>query len=355
MSPVESRHDGPGEHREGGTATTGLECRYTRWMALFYPANHRRERGSELVDTYLSLAAPGRRRPSPSDIADLAAGGLRQHLRIAQGLGPGLRLAGLLALTTATVSATGSMVFEALAPRQPWFSHVGPFQTLAAVAWAAWLLAAVVHVAASGRWLRWTIGLAVLATAGVVPAAAMTGLPRPPLAVLMPQIVLGVVALGVAGQRPWWVRLMPLTATAATLPVAIGTAPDLPYYTGYSDLSISTLPAAAVTLLIGALLLALGLAARRDYRGTWAILILLTPIGMLAVNPLGALFDDSVPGRAVIPAWSAMVVASVLVALVGPMLVLLALMVRGRLTPRRRPSDADKGRCPTCGEPSPSA
>ncbi|MFE9657779.1 hypothetical protein [Micromonospora sp. NPDC006431] len=355
MSPVKSRHDSPGEHDEGGTAVTGLERRYARWTALFYPANYRRERGSELMDTYLSLAAPGRKRPSPADIADVAAGGLQQHLRIAQGLGPGFRLAGLLALMTATVFATGSMVFEVLAPRQPWFSHVGPFQSLAAAAWAAWLLAAVVHVAASGRWLRWTVGLAVLVTAGIVPAATLTGLPRPPLAVLLPQIVLGVVALGVAGRHPWWVRLMPIAATAATLPVAIDTAPDLTYYTGYFDLSRSALPAAAVTLLIGALLLALGLAARRDYRSAWAMLILLTPIGMLAVNPLGAVFDDSGPGRAVIPAWSAMVVASVLVAVIGPMLVLLALVARGRLSPGRRPPGTDRGRCPTCGEPSPSA
>jgi hypothetical protein len=341
MSPAKSRHHSPGEHDEGAPAVTGLERRYVRWTALFYPAGYRRERGSELLDTYLSLAAPGRRRPSPADIADLAAGGLRQHLRMAQGLGPGFRLAGLIALITATVFATGSMAFEVLTPKQPWYSHVGPFQTLAAAAWAAWILAAVAHVAASGRWLRWTVSLAVLVTAGVVPAAMLTGLPRPPLALLLPQLVLGVVALGAADRHPWRIRLIPITATTVTLPVAIDTAPDLDYYTGYSELSRYALPAAAVTLLLGALLLALGLAARRDYRGAWAMLILLTPIGMLAVNPLGAAFDDSGPGRGVIPAWSAMVVASVLIAVIGPMLVLLALAVRGRLSPGRRPPGAE--------------
>jgi hypothetical protein len=356
MSPVKSRHDSPGEPDEAGTAATGLERRYARWTALFYPAGYRRERGSELMDTYLCLAAPGRKRPSPADIADLAAGGLRQYLRIAPGLGPGFRLAGLLALMTATAFATGSMAFEVLAPRQPWFSHVGPFQSLGAAAWAAWLLAAVVHVAASGRWLRRTVGLAVLVTAGIVPVATLTGLPRPPLAVLLPQIVLGVVALGVAARHPWWIRLMPIAATAATLPVAIYTAPDLTYYTGYhDDFSRAAMPAGAVTLLIGALLIALGMAARRDSRGAWAMLILLTPIGMLAVNPLGAVFDDSGPGQAVIPAWSAMVEASVLVAVTGPMLVAMALVARVRLSAGRRPPGADRGRCPTGGEPSPSA
>jgi hypothetical protein len=352
MSPSESRHDRPGGNDDRRSAVTGLERRYARWTTLFYPADYRRERGSELVDTYLSLAAPGRKRPSARDVADLAAGGLRQHVRVAEGLGPGFRLAGLLALTTATACATGWAIFEVLAPRPPWSSHVGPFLSLAVAAWAAWLLAAVVHVAASGRWLRGAVGLAVLVTAGVVPAAALTGLPRPPASVLLPQIVLGVVALGAAGRHPWWVRLMPIAAAAAILPGAVGTAPGLDFFGGYYDLAATALPAAAVTLLIGALLLALGWAARRDYRGAWAMLILLTPIGMLAVNPLGAVLDDSGPGRPVIPAWSSMVAASVLVAVIGPMLVPLALVVRGRLSPGRRPPGAESGRCPTCGAPS---
>lgn len=314
---------------------TGLERRYARWTMLFYPADYRRERGSELVDTYLSLAAPGRRRPSVSDVADLAVGGLRQHLRIAQGLGPGFRLAGLLALMTATAFATWWAGFEVLAPIPPWSSRVGPFLSLAVAAWAAWLLAAVVHVAASSRWLRRAVGLAVLVTVGVVPAAALTGLPRPPLSVLLPQIVLGVVALGAAGQRQCWVRLIPIAAAAAVLPITIGTAPSLDFMTGYVDLTVTALPAAAVALLIGTLLIALGLAARHDFRGAWAMLILLTPIGTLAVNPLGAVLDSG-PSRAVIPEWSSVVVASVLVVTIGPMLVSLTLVTRGRWSPGRR-------------------
>jgi hypothetical protein len=348
MSLPQSPPDRPYGHDRRRPAMTDLERRYARWTALFYPADHRRARGSELMDTYLSLAAPDRRRPSPADIADLAAGGLRQHLRTARGLGPGFRLAGLLALTTATACATGWATLEVLAPIPSWSSHVGPFLSLAVAAWAAWLLAAVVHVAASGRWFRWAAGLAVLVTALIVPAAALTGLPRPPLSVLLPQMVLGVVALGAAGQRPWWVRLMPIGVAAAILPVAISAAPTLGFISGYFDLAARTLPAAAVTLLIGALLIALGLAFRRDYRGAWAMLILFTPIGMLAVNPLGAVFDSG-HGRAVIPAWSSMVVASVLVATIGPMLLSLALLARGR-----RQSATDRNHCPTCGAPSTS-
>jgi hypothetical protein len=347
MIPAESCHN----HTGDSPAVTGLERRYARWTALFYPVDYRRERGSELVDTYLSLAAPERRRPSVGDIADLAVGGLRQHLRIAQGLGPGFRLAGLLALMTTTAFATWWAGFEMLAPMPPWSSRFGPFLSLAVVAWAAWLLAAVVHVAASSRWLRPAVGLAVLVTAGIVPAAALTGLPRPPLTVLLPQIVLGVVALGAAGRRPWWVRLMPVAAAAAALPITIGTAPHLDFITGYFNLTMTALPAAAVALLIGTLLIGLGLAARRDFRGAWALLILLTPIGMLAVNPLGAVLEPG-SGRAVIPQWSAMVAASVLVVTIGPMLVSLALVARGRWSPGRRSHGTSLHHCPTCGAPT---
>jgi len=354
MSPAERRHDRPEGQDQGGSTMTDLERRYARWTAVFYPADYRRERGSELVDTYLSLTAPDRKRPSAADVADLAAGGLRQHLRIAQGLGPGFRLAGLLALTTLAVFATGWAIFEAVASTAPWYRRDGPFLSLGVPAWAAWLLAVVVHVAAPGRWFRWAAGLAVLVTAGVVPAAMLTGLPRPPLYVLLPYLVLGIVALGATGRQPWWVRLLPLAAAAASVPVAASAAQRF-VFSGryYYDAAATALPAAAMTLLIGALLIALSLAARRDYRGAWAMLILLTPIGMLAVNPLGAVLDDSGPGRAVIPAWSSMVVASVLVAMIGPMLVPLALVARGRLSAGHRAPGP--GHCPTCGAPSTSA
>jgi hypothetical protein len=117
MSPVARGHDRQAGHDEAGPAMSDLERRYTRWTAVFYPADYRRKRGSELVDTYLSLAAPDRSRPSAADVADLAAGGLRQHLRIAEGLGPGFGLAGLLALMTATGFAAGWTILEALTPR----------------------------------------------------------------------------------------------------------------------------------------------------------------------------------------------------------------------------------------------
>ncbi|MDG6106793.1 hypothetical protein Daura_29525 [Dactylosporangium aurantiacum] len=335
---------------------TELERRYARWTALFYPAGYRRERGSELVDTYLSLAAPDRTRPSAADVADLAVGGLRQHLRVAQDLGAGFRLAGVLALATLAAFATGWAIFEAVVPWAPWFPHRGPFlSSLGVPVWAAWLLAVVVHVVAPGRWFRWAIGLAVLVTAGVVPAAMLPGVHRPPLFVLLPQLVLGVVALGAAGRQPRRVRLMPLAAAAVSVPVAASTAPRF-VFSGdfYYEAAPTALPAAAVTLLIGGALLAFGLAARHDHRGAWALLILLTPIGMLALHPLSAMLDDSSAGRSIIPVWSHMVTAAMLVLTLGLVSMPLAIAARGRLSSRGRPVHTAAGRCPTCGAPSAS-
>ncbi|MEV0568316.1 hypothetical protein [Dactylosporangium sp. NPDC050588] len=330
---------------------TDLERRYARWTALFYPADYRRERGSELVDTYLSLAEPGRRRPSPADIADLAAGGLRRHLRTAPGVTAGFRLAGLLALTTAAAFASAWAVLEVMAPMKFWSRYTGPFMSLGMAAWAVWLLAAVVHLVAPGRWYRRAAVIAVLVTAAVVPAGMLTGLFRPPLIVLVPQLVLGIVALGADAGRRWWVRLAPLAAAASTVPVTVVTEARLDFYGDYYLPAVEALPAVGVTLLIGATLLALGFAARHDLRGAWALLFLLTPIGMLTLNPLGAMLDSG-PGRPQVPVWSSMAAAAMLVAVVGPVLLTLALAAQGRRSTGGRPLPTH---CPTCGAPSNSA
>ena len=110
-----------------------------------------------------------------------------------------------------------------------------------------------------------------------------------------------------------------------------------------------------MTLLIGATLLALGLAARHDSRGVWALLILLTPIGMLALNPIGAMLDNAGPGQPIVPEWSSMAAAGALVAVVGPALLLMALAVTGRRSAGGRSLPAEATHCPTCGAPSNSA
>ncbi|MFF0155039.1 hypothetical protein [Micromonospora sp. NPDC005203] len=269
-----------------------LERRYLRLVRIFYPAGYRDARGTEIVDTYLALSSPDRRWPSVADLTDIAGGGLRQRLRAirATGIGNGVRLAATLALLTATALAGGWAVLELNPWTTAWFGFAqhGTSVSLGIGVWAAWLLAAVVHAVAPGRWTRLAIGLALVLTVAVVPLAAIVDRSRPPLFVLLAQVCLGFVALGVPGQPPVWRRLLPVAGAAAALPVAATFARNggdvLRAYYGWPAGQV--LPGAGMALLSVTLLVAVGLAARNDLRGAWALLVLLCPIGMLRLHPL---------------------------------------------------------------------
>ncbi|WP_405430423.1 hypothetical protein [Micromonospora sp. NBC_00617] len=309
-----------------------LERRYL-WLLLAYPAEYRRSRGAEIVGTYLDLAAPGRRWPAPADAADLLRGGLRQRVRAAGviHLVPGVRLAAAVALFTATILAGMWTVLE-LRPAPPGFGEpsVGPFVSLGIVAWAGWLLAAAAQALTPGRWHRRAVALAVLLTVALVPAAALTDLARPPLFVLLPQVGLGLVALGASRERPVSLRVTPLVAAVAGLAAAARLAPELFAWT-YRGVTAAPalLNAAAVAVLAAAVLLAVGLALRGDHRGGWALLILLTPVGLLALQPLAGAADGMPAAFA--PDWTALAATAAVVGLVGPALLSVALAVRARL------------------------
>ncbi|SCL68753.1 hypothetical protein GA0070606_4870 [Micromonospora citrea] len=326
-----------------------LERRYHRLLRA-YPAEYRRARGTEIVGTYLDLADPGRRWPSPADAADLLRGGLRQRLRAAGAADvlPGVRLAAVLAFLTATALAGAWSVLELHPPVTRWgIPHAGPFVSLGIGVWAAWLLAAAVHTVAPGRWTRRAVALALLVTAAVVPVAALAGAPRPPLYVLLPQVALGVVALGLPDRLPVAVRAAPLLAVVVAALAGVNLLPRYDSHVGYHGWTASgILPGAAVTLLVVVLLLAAGLALRADHRGGWALLILLTPIGLFLVHPLADALYGQLLGFPATPDWSTLAVVTVVVALAGPALLPLALAVRGRRGPRAVGSG---DRCPSCG------
>jgi hypothetical protein len=61
--------------------------RVYRRLLWAYPRWYRRERGLELVTTLLDDAAPGQRRPTAADVADLVRGGVRARLRPPRGAG----------------------------------------------------------------------------------------------------------------------------------------------------------------------------------------------------------------------------------------------------------------------------
>ncbi|WP_341717022.1 hypothetical protein QQG74_24195 [Micromonospora sp. FIMYZ51] len=322
---------------------TGLERGYRR-LLWAYPADYRRERGDEIVGTYLDLAGPGRRRPSLADATDLVRGGLRQRLRAAGApdLIPGVRLAGLLALTTAAFLAGFWLLAERHLPPADAGVHVfGPFVSVGIVAWCAWLVAALLAAVAPGRPTRAAIAVALLVTAVLPAASLIAGVPRPPLLVLAPQVALGVLTLLIADHLPPSARALPIAAAVvgAGVSYVMGFGS---YWGAYRGGSEEFLPATGTVLLVVALLLAVGLGMRRDARGGWAVLALLTPVGLLNAHILAGAVDGLASG-APRPTYPTLVATGIAVGLIGPALLPVAVALRRRLgSPPAEP-------CPTCG------
>ncbi|WP_327041580.1 hypothetical protein OG400_32220 [Micromonospora ureilytica] len=307
-----------------------LERRYLRLLRA-YPAEYRRSRGAEIVGTYLDLAAPGRRWPSTADAADLLRGGLRQRLRAAgvASLTPGVRLAALLSMVTASVLAGVWGATELHPANIEWdVPHVGPFVSIGVIAWAGWLLAAIATAVAPRRVARLAIALALLLTLALPPLAAVLDAFRPPLFVLLPQVVLGLLALALPDRPATAIRLAPLlsavTAVAAT-EYLVGSDGGPTYY-GFTALSF--LPTLGGLLLAVGAVLAMALAIGGDTRGGWALVTLLTPAGFLAVPALGDAIDPIRGGVS----FAALATSTIAVALAGPAVLLLTILVRTRMT-----------------------
>ncbi|GAA2342812.1 hypothetical protein [Dactylosporangium salmoneum] len=254
---------------------SSLRDRYVR-LLRWYPSAYRAERGDELVDMYLDLARPGQRRPRPGDVLDLVRGGLRQRLREhrAGGLEDALPFAAGLAIVGAAIMAGAFLRIED--PRDPHYlpflseHRPGPFLTLGTIVWLAWLLPPIGLLFGRARPAVW---LALAVTMGVVvPTPPMITF-RPPLFLLVPQAALGIVALGTTRQR----RIITATGALAGAGLAALVAP-MPFSYGAQPVLEYT------ATLIGVVAAGAGVVflARRDRRAFWPLLILLTPILLLA-------------------------------------------------------------------------
>ncbi|MEV4351571.1 hypothetical protein AB0J83_44510 [Actinoplanes sp. NPDC049596] len=328
-----------------------LERRYLWLIGFFYPGSYGHGRATELVGTYLQLAAPGQRWPTFRDVADLAGGGVQQHLRAtaATSLRPGLRLAGVLALLTGVALAVRWSVLEVQPSHEQWSPPpVGPFVSLGAAVWAAWLLTAVAFAVDRGRgWARMATGLALVITVAVVPVSTLTGLLRPPLFVLVAQAALGVVALGAGGGFPLWVRLLPLGVVAATVPIVLQSLSSGDSILGYYGYTIDqTLTAAGITLLIAAVLLGVTLAARGDAAGGWALLVLIGPIGMLFLREMAGTLASQWYGGGPIPDWKTLATSAIIVTTTAAAALLFTLTIRHHIAAR------PDHRCASCGAPA---
>jgi hypothetical protein len=317
-----------------------LRDRY-RALLRWYPVNYRAERGEEIVETYLDLAAPGQRRPRPTEVVDLIRAGVRAHLRARHSLGlaDALPFAANLALTTATALAALWLVLaeRTTVPGNVLWHSPGPFVTLGAVAWIAWLLAPAAALLGFGRP---AVALALLTTAALVPVAALTSYVRPPLFVLVPQIALGIVALAVPARRWSPVTAVSLAVTAATAGLAAKSRPTGFYYT-----LISVLPYVGLCLAAVVVITAVVFSVLRDARGWWPPLVLLCPVLLLATAGGELTYHQqwSTWSLARATTWSAAAATTAVVTAIAIAVVLTTLWLRGRLGRHRAHGS------PTCG------
>ncbi|MEV4716895.1 hypothetical protein AB0J94_06805 [Micromonospora noduli] len=240
----------------------------------------------------MELSPAGQRWPRPGDVADLVAGGLRQRLRArnAGGLVDALPLTGTIALVTAMMMATVGLILTEVFPNPDQYGveapMLGPFHTLGALAWIAWILVLPAGLAGFGRWAVAvatvvTIGVAVVVV--VVPATELTSLHEPNLFVLVPQIALGLFALAMPPRYGY--RSAAVTASviaAGATMVLVGSRYGLRY-----DVLLGMM------LLLALIVTGVVLAARRDRRAWWPAILLLGPVLLLGPKTgMEAMYDS---------------------------------------------------------------
>ncbi|MFI7608445.1 GlsB/YeaQ/YmgE family stress response membrane protein [Micromonospora sp. NPDC049366] len=311
-----------------------LQRRYRR-LLVAYPRDYRSRREEEIVGTYLDLADPRRRWPSPQDALDLARAGLRERLRGygALGLIAALPLAATLALNTlVTLSTFLLLQVEVSDPGAGGSATVGPVQTVGAIGWIGWLLAGLTVTALPRRWARPVATGSLLLTVLAAAVAALVGLPRPPLFVLVSVVALGVTTLALPAGPGRTRRVLP--PVAAGLGVAVSASFDAAerggdWFTSYRStpeiLAMAGGLLAAVALLVGLI----G-AVRADDRGLWAVLVVATPAGLLGADQLSQAVWGTSSGDP-----SALMFAATVAAIVLTGAVLVAAVVTGRAARQR--------------------
>jgi hypothetical protein len=280
-----------------------LERRYGL-LLMAYPAEYRRARGAEMIGTLMESARPGQSWPSVADSVDLLGGALRRRLGLSTvpGLAAGLMLAAPLALAFAGGIGGYYLIAELAAGPSPvlpgGYRGVGPFPTIGPIVYIAWLAAALGRVALPRLASRWLVGVGLAATVVVVPVAALLGLTRPTLPLLVPLLLLGLIALaGSDHAAPRTERFGLAVGTAATSGTLValtywhmagityidwdGSQPDPGALVGAyaGGLTLSVVGELAFVLIIGLVFVG-GMSLRRppyDRRALWAAALLLVP------------------------------------------------------------------------------
>jgi hypothetical protein len=325
-----------------------LENRYRRLLCA-YPRAYRTQRAEEIVATYLDLARPGRRSPSLGDAADLLAGGIRQRLRArgAETAIAGLHAAATVALCASAALATWwllTMPAPTVPPdlnadlirhhMLPLSSSFGPFATLGALPYVAWVLTALGAAFATVWVTRVLTTAALVLSAATVIAGSLTTYLAPPLPTLIPQCLLGVLALALPATRPLWARIAPTAAIAAA--AAATWSHQLSQHTAdEAGQSLGPARALAIALVAGTVIAGLACRIRHDGTFLWAALILVPPAAVLYDLPLSYATGGYTVGQVVGKA-AAVTAVTVVTAYVAALI----------STRRQAP-----GACPACGHP----
>jgi hypothetical protein len=178
---------------------------------------------------------------------------------------------------------------------------------------------------------------ALVLTLVIWPVCAYLGADRPPLMVLLPPVVLAVLALALPIRPSTPARLGPLLAVVV---IGVATAvlhPSAPFggYFWYAD---DALPATAVAVGLLCLAVATAYGLRRDPRGLWAAVIMLTPICALLAGPTARQFV-----AAPAPWWSSVVYVTALLML-AVAAVPVAVAANAAYVRRRQPRGPSLGR-----------
>ncbi|GIH07839.1 hypothetical protein Rhe02_59060 [Rhizocola hellebori] len=230
---------------------TPLERRCRR-LLLAYPPGYRAERGDEIVSTLLDEARPGQRYPTLRDAIDLLIHATRRRVGVTADFDAGLAIAAPWALAIAAgISAFVWWQVEPLIPT------VGP------AVYAAWVLAAMVA-------RRFAVAMAVAITAIAPFAALSTSAERPPLWIVVPLIVLGLITCG-GMLKPTAEQRLNIVASAAA--IAVTCAPIKPALPGYYQ---PVLTRVGIVVAVGVLAM-MTLALRRGRPYLYAALLLAVP------------------------------------------------------------------------------
>jgi hypothetical protein len=290
---------------------TSLERRYRRLLTL-YPADYRATREDEMVGTFLATA----QRLGFLDVVDVLRGAARQRVRAnAATTGDARNTASTIALAAAvTLAAVWFVLVEcaALPPAVlPWVHddptrltrfdphRFGPFATLGAVVWLAWL--ATGALALAGR-ARPATMVSLAFTLAVVPASALSGVNRPALLVLVPQVALGAVAAAWPVRPQWTARLFVAGCGLAGLAYGAaqlhgGGSEGGYYWWGTRDIK----GVVAVGLLLCGFVVGMAGSLRGDARSPLVLPILAVPATLLLVDRITGWLLDNGYGSAMEP------------------------------------------------------